>query len=95
MAVARYRPPDISICIPTYNRAALLRRCLSHLLTFRAITYEVIVGDNASSDATPDVAAEFAAKFPYWSYFRHAENVGVTRNYHSILGARGRPMRTC
>lgn len=55
----------ISVVIATYNRAPLLQRALARLATqqFEAGD-EVIVVDNASTDATADVVVGAAASFP-------------------------------
>src|SRR5919197_3828903 len=47
-------PPDVSVVLPTYNRAAHLRRTLASVLGQRttARRYEVIVVDNNSTDDT-------------------------------------------
>jgi glycosyltransferase involved in cell wall biosynthesis len=83
--------PDLSICIPTYNRAGLLAQCLSHLSTFSSFKFDVVVGDNASNDDTRRVVSEHASKFAQLSYVRHDTNIGVGRNVHSIVcQARGR-----
>jgi GT2 family glycosyltransferase len=46
---------DLSIIIPTCNRAKLLDRCLTTLARTIACDYEIIVVDGASTDRTPDV----------------------------------------
>ncbi len=46
---------DLSIILPTCNRAALLDRCLTTLARNIACDYEIIVVDGASTDRTPDV----------------------------------------
>jgi GT2 family glycosyltransferase len=46
---------DLSIIIPTCNRAQLLDRCLTTLLRNVACDYEIIIVDGASTDRTPDV----------------------------------------
>lgn len=54
-----------SVIIPTYNRASELRETLRSLATVStAESWEVIVIDNNSRDATPDVVAEAARSFP-------------------------------
>jgi glycosyltransferase involved in cell wall biosynthesis len=53
---------DISVVLSTYNRAERLPRALDALLSQRGeVTYEVIVVDNNSSDATAAVVAGIAA----------------------------------
>lgn len=49
---------DLSIIVPTCNRAELLRRCLADIRQNTQCEYEVIVVDGASGDATPEVLAE-------------------------------------
>ncbi len=48
--------PDVSVVVITYNRAALLSRCLGALLLQDgAPTYEVVVVDDGSDDGTADL----------------------------------------
>jgi len=56
----------ITVAIPTYNRAALLRQTLAGVTRqdFPAERYEVLVIDNNSRDATAAVVAEFAGADP-------------------------------
>ena len=49
---------DLSIIVPTCNRAALLSRCLAGIRDNVQCEYEVIVVDGASGDETPNVLAE-------------------------------------
>ena len=46
---------DLSIILPTFNRAELLDCCLTTLARNVACDYEIIVVDGASTDRTPDV----------------------------------------
>jgi glucosyl-dolichyl phosphate glucuronosyltransferase len=52
--------PDLSVVVATRNRAPMLKRCLDALATqkFRALNAELVVVDNASTDATPQTLAE-------------------------------------
>ena len=49
------KPPDISVVVCTYNRAALLREALRSLFAQKAedFSYEIIIIDNNSADDTP------------------------------------------
>jgi glycosyltransferase involved in cell wall biosynthesis len=53
--------PGISVVVPSYNDAELLRRCLHALAEQVRPADEVIVVDNASADDTAEVAREFGA----------------------------------
>ena len=57
--------PTISIAIPTYNRCHLLAQTLACLInqeTGNRFSYEVLVLDDGSTDATPEVAVQVAAR---------------------------------
>jgi hypothetical protein len=54
--------PTVSVVIPTYNRAALLRATLDAILAQTCPPLEVIVVDDGSTDATPAVLAGYAPR---------------------------------
>ncbi|MDH5395631.1 MAG: glycosyltransferase [Gammaproteobacteria bacterium] len=85
MAEPENKKIDISICIPTHNRSDHLANNLEHLLTFSLINFEIIIGDNASTDNTENVVQRFINKFSSFTYHRHTENIGFSRNMDSIL----------
>ena len=80
--------PLVSLCIPTFNRARYLR-CLLPLLVEELAEFphacEVVVSDNASTDDTAAVLAEFAGRLPL-RVFRHAVNRGPYANLQFVLG---------
>jgi len=87
-------PIDLSLCIPTFNRAHLLRGMLRSLdvALQRApnLRCEVVIRDNASRDDTAVVIKWFASRH-ITSYSRNAENIGAIRNLLSVVkDARGR-----
>ena len=53
--------PELSIVLPTCNRAALLEKCLSSIVAGTQISHEIIVVDGASSHATQQVLNEAVA----------------------------------
>lgn len=80
--------PKVTVCLPTYNRAGYLASCLTGILgqTFR--DFEVLVSDNCSTDATPDVVQ--ACADPRIRYHRNEMNIGVFPNMNRCLAqARG------
>jgi glycosyltransferase involved in cell wall biosynthesis len=58
---------QVSVVVPTYNRAGLLARCLAALRsqTLPAETFEVIVVDDGSSDGTGELLARETS--PAWN----------------------------
>lgn len=85
--------PLVSFCIPTFNRDRYLGSLLESMTTQLEpfpFTFEVVVADNASPDATGDVASSFAERLPI-RYFRHEENIGGFPNWQFVMSqARGR-----
>ena len=85
--------PILSICVPTFARAASLRKLLINLepvILAGAGDIELCVSDNASEDETEAVVAEFTTQYPI-NYVRQAANIGGTRNMIAVSGiANGR-----
>ena len=69
----------LSICLPTYNRAERLKDALDALAAQAGDGVEICVSDNGSTDATPEVLAAAAKKFPL-KWRRSDRNRGVARN---------------
>ncbi|MCE7795613.1 glycosyltransferase family 2 protein [Sphingobium sufflavum] len=81
----------LSICIPTYNREIYIRNALEYCEAYNfSFSYEIIVSDNASTDATGAVVAEFIAKGLPIRYFRREVNGGSGPNlanaFHHAVG---------
>jgi glycosyltransferase involved in cell wall biosynthesis len=76
----------ISLIIPTYNRAASLKRALESVvnLDYPSDRYEIIVVDNGSTDATPTVVKEVRNTNPECSlsYVRE-ERLGLHNARHA------------
>jgi glycosyltransferase involved in cell wall biosynthesis/predicted AlkP superfamily pyrophosphatase or phosphodiesterase len=85
---------DLSVIIPTYNRAENLSACLSHLQaqSYDHQRFEIIVIDDGSDDHTATVAADFIGKSDIAThYYRQQENRGPAAARNSgIEQAQGR-----
>ncbi|GGK95193.1 glycosyl transferase [Sphaerisporangium melleum] len=57
------RHVDVSIVVPVHNCRPYLERCLSSLLT-QAVSKEIVVVDDGSTDGSRDLLADYAARFP-------------------------------
>ena len=82
----------LSICIPTHNRADMLRQALDSIIPQVADhEAEIVVVDNASSDETPALVGEYVRRQTSMRYIRQQENVGFDRNIITCIEqARGR-----
>jgi glycosyltransferase involved in cell wall biosynthesis len=82
----------LSVVCPTYNRASLLRECVTPLMELPAGTVEVVVVDDCSSDNTIEVCAQLTGEYgtELVRYFRLDRNAGApaARN-RGISEARG------
>ena len=76
------KQPLLSICIPTYNRANVLKDNLDSLVRTEGFSdeVEVIISDNCSTDETKQIGESFAKKYSNIKYFRNNSNVGGCRN---------------
>jgi len=72
----------LSICVPTYNRAPELRVMLDSLnaQTGYGLDIEIVISDNASTDDTQALVAEYADRGIAIVYHRLADNLGFDRN---------------
>lgn len=83
--------PILSLCLPTYKRAALLdqalRAVLGQITPALASEIEVIILDNASPDETPATVQKAFAEFPHVAlrYVRRTENIGPDANFTDAL----------
>ncbi len=65
----------ITFTVPCYNSAEYMRRCIDSLLFFKD-EVEIIIVNDGSTDATPEIADEYAFRFPDTVRVIHKENGG-------------------
>jgi len=68
--------PLISILIPAYKEERYISRCLDSALSQTFEDVEVVVVDDCSTDRTPEIVAEYAARDNRLRLIRHLENMG-------------------
>ena len=66
---------ELTIIIPTYNRAEILGRCLEHLSEQTCQDFQIIVVDDGSTDNTKEVATSRSFRFQNYKYI-HQKNQG-------------------
>ncbi len=79
--------PAVTIGVPVYNGGALLSECLECLSAQTFPDFEVLIYDNASTDATASIAQSWAARDNRFKYFRHPQNRGPMQNFLDVLNA--------
>lgn len=76
--------PPISVGVPVYNGEKYLRVALC-AAEANVADFEIIICDNASTDATQAIAQEYAARDPRIRYVRSAKNIGANGNFHYVF----------
>ena len=74
------------VCI-TYNQAKFIKDALDGFVMQKTnFPFEVLVGDDCSTDGTSDIIAEYAKKYPnIIKHIRHEHNMGGQKNSIDIM----------
>jgi glycosyltransferase involved in cell wall biosynthesis len=83
--------PTVSIGLPVYNGERFLARALDSLLTQTFTDFELLIADNASTDATREIATDYARRDPRIRYLPAAVNAGMEANFLRVLGESSGP----
>lgn len=80
-------PPDVSICIATYNGALFLEECLVSIATQTGVSMEVILLDDDSGDETMEIAQIVSANYPaiQWTIRRNPRRLGMASNWNACV----------
>jgi len=88
------RRPLVSVVLPVYNGEQFLPKAIETVLTQTFDDLELIISDNASTDTTAEIAAHYVRIDQRVRYLRHAQNLGVDRNWtFAALQARGKYLK--
>jgi len=74
--------PSVSVLVPVYNGADTIAGCLDSVLAQDYEPLEVVVVDDASTDATPEVLARYRDRA---RVLRNPRNSGIARTYNRAL----------
>ena len=85
MSNAPSSDPFVTIAIPTFNRSGWLQSCVAAALQQSYPHFEIVVSDNASTDATQDVLRSLASE--KLRVIRQDENIGLVANWNACLAA--------
>lgn len=90
--------PLVSVLVLTYNHRAYIRQALDSILCQQTdFPYEILIGDDASTDGTSEIVREYAEKRPdIIRAFVRESNLGGTKNVYDLLErARGTFIANC
>ena len=77
--------PLVSVCVVTYNQESFIGPCLQSILDQEtSFNFELIVGDDNSSDRTRDILSDFANSDSRVRLMLRPSNIGPTQNYIDV-----------
>jgi glycosyltransferase involved in cell wall biosynthesis len=77
--------PRVTILMATCNRAAMLARAFASVREQTFTDWELVIADDASTDHTPRLAAQWQQDDRRVVYVRNPVNQGTSRNYNAGL----------
>lgn len=88
----------VSVCVITYNQENYIRDCLASLADQNVnFSFEVIVGEDCSTDKTREIVNEFVGRFPHiFRLITSDKNVGGRKNFNRVIdNAKGEFISVC
>ncbi len=76
--------PLVVLGVPAYNEERYIRECLQSIQRQSHQEFVVLIGDNASTDGTSEICAEFAAADRRFVHVRLPINVGGAANFSQL-----------
>ncbi|MCX6032763.1 MAG: glycosyltransferase [Chloroflexi bacterium] len=75
-------PPSVSVRIPTYNHERYIARCIEGVLMQKTdFPFEVIIGEDCSTDRTREIVLDYEKRFPeVIQTITSEQNVGMQQN---------------
>lgn len=77
----------VSIIVLTFNQEKYVKQAIdSILLQNFPFPIEILIGDDASKDKTPEILQNYAQKYPETIHlYLHQENIGASKNIYSLF----------
>jgi glycosyltransferase involved in cell wall biosynthesis len=77
--------PKVSIGLPIFNAEHYLEQSLNSILSQTYMNFELIISDNASTDASQAICRRYAANDARVRYRRNSRNHGPTFNFRQVV----------
>ena len=77
--------PLVTAIVPTYNGEQFVDRTLKCLAEQTWSPLEILIGDDASTDRTPQIVADFAASHDNVTLVQRTDNLGWLRNCNALM----------
>ncbi|MFT4982894.1 MAG: glycosyltransferase involved in cell wall biosynthesis [Bacteroidia bacterium] len=79
--------PKLSVVVTTWNNEKFIARCLRSIISQDlSFNYEILVGNDASTDGTADVVRQIESEFPdIIVFYDRPKNVGTSENFIDLV----------
>lgn len=78
----------LSVAVITYNQEHYIRQCLDGIVMQKTnFNFEVIIGEDCSTDGTISICREYADKYPNIRILSNNNNLGYAENWKRVLSA--------
>jgi glycosyltransferase involved in cell wall biosynthesis len=77
--------PRVSIGLPVYNGERFVAETIESILAQTFADFELVISDNASTDATADMCRQYAEHDRRIIYNRHHQNIGGAANFNYVF----------
>ncbi|NUR85085.1 MAG: glycosyltransferase family 2 protein [Nonomuraea sp.] len=81
----KYGDTLVSMGLPVYNGASRVEKAIRSVLDQDHANLELVICDNASTDATEEICRDLAASDPRIVYHRQPENIGQIPNFSDAI----------
>lgn len=91
--IADDREIMVSVLVISYNQEKYIEKALKSIVKQKVnFRYEILVGDDASTDGTPKIIRKYAKKYPHlFRVFCREKNLGAAQNFLNIaMESRGK-----
>lgn len=80
-------PIILSVCLMTYNHVSYIQEAVESVLAqVTGYSYEVVIGEDFSTDGTREIVLDYAARYPEKIRLAKSEsNLGMVKNFLNIL----------
>jgi glycosyltransferase involved in cell wall biosynthesis len=77
---------NVAIGIPVYNGANYLAAAIESILQQNYSDFDLVISDNASTDATEEICRDYARRDGRIRYVRQPRNLGAAGNHNVLVG---------
>jgi glycosyltransferase involved in cell wall biosynthesis len=81
------RAPAVSVLVPVYNGEPFLAECLDSILAQDFGDFELLIGDDGSTDGSVAIIERYAGRDRRIRWWRNPRNLGIGGNWNGCLHA--------